>query len=605
MKPPTTSARDRRVAILKGGARKTRRLFAEGLQAQVFETGDEIQFLDWSLRVAEPKTGRLNFGAFPFQPAMYRAMGDKTRRQVVVRKATQVGVSAMSVRWALYMSDLHRLTILYVFPTLGDVHDFSDARVGPMIEGNDYLWERIGEPYNKGLKRVGLGLVYFRGSENKRGLDSVDADGLALDEYDTLNQANIPDAERRLSGVLSAGLIRRVGVPSIPDFGIAEKYDQSDRSKWLVKCSCQHLGMDFETKEPLIVPRGRGWQEINFWENLDQQHAAIVCANCREALDVSAGQWVQQNPDSDVPGFHVSRLIVPNLRLQDVIDASKKMSAYEQEVFHNKDLGLPFAAKDARLSADEVRAAQRADIKLVTGYGGTNVVTMGIDVASERALNVRISEHLDEETKLALWIGEVEDTPDGFSAFDNLGLLMERFHVNMACIDHLPETRLGRAFIERFAGRVYFASYATNQKDPLVVDDNMRVASVRRTIALDATVEMVRRQRNLLPAVLPEGYLSHMTSNIRKVTRTEDDVVKVVWVATRPDDYFQAEVYDLLATELFYRRVLLDDAERDVLTPLDDMLAFKRSEIADYDEAEPWQPGPDDGAGDSMYDHAV
>jgi hypothetical protein len=598
-KTAVASAHERRQAIQRTKKNNSLQI-GEGLTATVLHRGDEVKFLEWSLKVPEPKTGKLNFRQFPFQPAMYRAMGDRTIREVVVRKSTQVGVSAMTVRWALYMADRDGLTILYVFPTLGDVHDFSDARVGPMIDGSEYLWDRKGEPYNKGLKRVGIGLVYFRGSENKRGLDSVDADGLVLDEYDTLNQANIPDAERRLSGVLSAGLIRRVGVPSIPEFGVAEKYDESDRRKWLVKCECKHLGEDHETKLPLRAPRGRGWQEIDFWDNLDQKHNRIVCAGCGEPLDVAQGRWYRQQPESEIPGFHVSRLIVPGLRLSEVVKASKKTSPYELEVFHNKDLGLPYASKDARLSPDEIKAARREAVFLQTGYDGSNLVTMGVDVASERALNVRISEHLDETTKRALWIGEVEDTPDGFSAFDNLALLMERFRVNMAAIDHLPETRLARAFAERYAGRVYLAMYGANQKDPLTVDDQQRTASVRRTIALDATVEMVRRQKNLLPMNLPEGYVAHMTANIRRIERTELDEVKVRWVATRPDDYFQSEVYDLLATELFYRRVMIDEASRDVLQPLDDIIPFDRSNIDKYEGDDEWRPGPGD-SNDSMY----
>src|ERR1700737_3202521 len=134
-------------------------------------------------------------------------------------------------------ADLYGRTVLYLMPTEKAVFDFADARVTPLFE-SAYLGEKRGDPFNKGIRRIGSGLVLFRGSENKRNLDSVDADCLALDEYDTLSQANVPDAERGLSGVTSAGLIRRVGVPSLPEFGIAQRYDESDRRMWLVWCSC-------------------------------------------------------------------------------------------------------------------------------------------------------------------------------------------------------------------------------------------------------------------------------------------------------------------------------------------------------------------------------
>lgn len=586
------------------------RLASEGLKLQValsegvartFQHADKeksvhVPFLEWALRVPEPKTGTLDFSRFPFQPEMYREMGDPANREVVVRKATQIGVSAMTVRWALYESDRNARTTLYVFPTLSDVHDFSDARITPMIEGSDYLYGRKGEPQNKGLKRLGSGLCYFRGSENKRGLDSVDADGLALDEYDTLNQAHIPDAERRLSGVMSAGLIRRVGVPSLPEFGIAEKYEESDRRKWLVQCpSCDTNGDDRETKFELLLPRGAeggGWQEIDFWANVDQEQARIVCEWCRGPLDVAKGQWAAQNPSSSIPGFHASRLIVPNMRLDTVIKASKATAPAAIEVFYNKDLGLPYASKEARLSADDIKAAQSAGESrlgkgwgMVAGYAGERLVTMGVDVASSRAFNVRISEHLDEDTKRALWIGEVEEPAE-------LVALMHRFRVWSAAIDAAPEGRLSRAFEQAVPGRAWIVRLVGRQTEPWTVNDEQRTSNVVRTFALDAVVEQFRRLNNLLPWELPDGYVAHMMSNVRRVHTLTDGVTKEArWEATRPDDYAMAEVFDLLATELYYRNLLLGDATRDVLTKLDDLMPFERSQVADLEEIS-YSPGP-------------
>lgn len=589
-----------------GSRTKVGRLEAEGLEPIVViseglareflnKVSERIPLLEWSIKVPEPKTGTLNFERFPFQPAIYRAMGDAGNREVVVRKATQVGVSAMTIRWAIFEADRNGRTVLYVFPTLGDVHDFSDARVGPMIDQADFLIPRKGEPYNKGLKKIGPGLVYFRGSENKRGLDSVDADCLALDEYDTLNQAHIPDAERRLSGVMSAGLIRRVGVPSLPEFGIAEKYDESDRQKWLVQCeSCTVNGEDRETRAALLLPEGEdgtgGWQEIDFWLNVDQESESIVCAWCREPLDVGKGEWASQNPSSSIPGFHVSRLIVPGLRLSTVIKASKATAPAAIEVFYNKDLGLPYASKEARLSADDIKAAQSAgegilgpNWGLVNAYAGENLVTMGIDVASERAFNVRISEHLDENMKRALWIGEVEDPSE-------LVALAHRYRVWSAAIDAAPEGRLSRAFEQALPGRAWIVRLVARQKEPWTVDDEQRYSQVVRTFAMDAVVEQFRRLNNLLPMEIPDGYVSHMTANVRRVRELPDQRREAMWESTRPDDYAMAELFDLLATELYYRSLLLDDATRSVLTPLDDLMPFERSTVADLEDVE-YRPG--------------
>ena len=552
-----------------------------------------VPLLEWALRVPEAKSGTLNFRRFPFQPEIYEAMGSSTR-EVVVRKGTQLGISAAVVRWAIYEADRNGATILYVFPTETHVHDFSDARVTPMVDGSDYLDSRRGDPFNKGLKKFGgRGLVYFRGAENKRQLDSVDADGLALDEYDTLNQKNIPDAERRLSGPLSKGLIRRVGVPSLPQFGIGEQYDLSDRRKWLVQCGCGHLSDDAETNEALVTPRGKGWQELDFWRNIDQERGLVVCAGCAEPLDVAGGRWVAQNPDSEIIGFHVWRAMVPDTRLNELVAASRKTTPYEVETFYNKDLGRPYAAKEARLTPEDLAAATR-DYFLQPGYVGPNPVTMGVDVASERALNVRISELLGDDRKRALWIGEVD-------SFDELAALVDRYNVNLGVIDHLPETRLARSVAERFAGRIYLVSYASQgQLDVLKIDEEQRRCSVRRVEAIDYAVDMVRRQRNELPVNIPEGYVAHMTSNIRRVEVDEFNRVTVRWVATRPDDYLQAETYDCVAEALWWIRQQLDEANADFYTTLDQHLEFSRSAVDNLEDLT-YSAGPEERDQDSMY----
>jgi hypothetical protein len=495
-----------------------------------------IPFLEWAQNVPEPKTGPLNFTQFPFQPDMYRVFGSDLR-DVVVRKCTQVGISALTVRWGLYQADKSGHTVLYVFPTEGDVYDFSDARVDPMVDGSEYLDARRSQPWNKGLKRIGRGLVYFRGSENKRGLDSVDADALALDEYDTLNQTNIPDAERRLSGVMSAGLIRRVGVPSLPEYGIAQRYDESDRRKWLVRCpSCDETGEDQETKKLLLVPDDAGgWQEISFWKNVDKEHYTIVCQWCREPLDVGTGQWVAQQPDGDLPGFHVSRLIVPGMPLKGIVKSSEASNPFDVEVFYNKDLGLPYVAKESRLAPDDLYAAQSAAASAIGAY----------------------------------------ELPSGYDGFN---------------------------FAARFPGRVYLVSYGDQMREAITVKDETWDITVERTVAIDAMVEQIRRQHNYLPATLPAGYVQQMTAIIRRTHILDETTGKkrVVWESTRADDYAHAETYDVVATELYWRRMGIDEQTRQTMQPLEQLMPFRRTTVNDLDDIE-YRGGPADREVDPFY----
>ena len=214
---------------------------------------------------------------------------------------------------------------------------------------------------------------------------------------------------------------------------------------------------------------------------------------------------------------------------------------------------------------------------------------MGVDVASVRALNVRISEHLDPLTthghrKRALFIGEVD-------SFKELGRLMSRYSVAFACIDHLPESRLAYGFAESFSGRVYVYHYASQQKDAISVDTPSRRVSVQRVPALDATIEVIRSQRNYLPGDLPAAYVEHMIAVRRKVEKDEYDRVTVVYESSGPDDYFQAEVYDLVATEVAKVRMEFEHHTREEVWQLDERLPFERSNLGTYGFPE-YDPGP-------------
>jgi len=547
-------------------------IHADYLQRLNVRAGVRTPFFTWAMRVPEPKTGRLDFKRFPYQVELYKDGADT--KEVVIMKATQVGVSAYLARWVMYWADVQSVTALYVFPKLKQMYDFADARVRASIMESEYLMTRIPMSFvqNKGLKQIGGGFVYFRGSESKADLDSVDADVLALDEYDTLTHAHIPDAERRLSGS-TLGLIRRVGVPSIPNWGIDKLFAESDQRNWMVRCeACNE------------------WQPITFEDNLDPDKLLIVCRKCRKALDVAIGEWVATFPDRDARGYHMPRLIVPDTNLKAIYQASLSINPSERTVFFNKDLALAYAPEEGRLSDAAIQAAQSAGggYTLASSYTGSNLVTMGVDVASVRALNVRISEWMDNGTKRALFIGKVD-------TFDGLSLLMERFAVKMAAIDHLPEGRLSRSFAEKFPGRVYLVCYDTTRSprdtEVLKVNEDARLATVRRVEAIDATFEQIRLQLNQLPEDLPDGYVKQLQSLVRVAEKDEVGRTSVSYRSTGEDDYAHAEVYDLVASELWRFRTASDHLMSEKFTPLDEMMEFQRADLSSVDDNVDYSPG--------------
>ncbi len=193
---------------------------------------------------------------------------------MVIKKATQVGVSAYCVRWAIYWAEQVGLTALYVFPYQRQLADFSAARVRPLLaeSRSSAIALADGGVRNAGLMQIGRGYLYLRGSESVADLQSVDADVLVLDEYDLLAADHIPDAERRL-GASEYGFIRRVGVPSLPGFGIAELYERSDRRRWHVRCdSCNER------------------QPVSFAENIDRERLSSDLSEAAVASSTSRAE---------------------------------------------------------------------------------------------------------------------------------------------------------------------------------------------------------------------------------------------------------------------------------------------------------------------------
>jgi phage terminase large subunit GpA-like protein len=272
----------------------TQTLYEHLRMADEQEREKRTPFLEWALRIPEPKTGRLDFRRWKFQRDMY---GDEVvnAKEVVVQKSTQVGISVWLIRSGLYWPDMKGLTAVYIFPKKVQLGEFVQQRIRPLVRTGEYLPSRVPRDHidNTFQKQIGLGFINFRGSDVIDDLDSIDADWIGFDEYDRLNQKNIEHAEHRVDAS-PLGLIRRIGNPTVDDYGVSASYEASDKRQWFVRCECGE-------RQPLV------------FEHLDQDEERLVCRipDCRRPLDVLNGEWVAEHPDRDVIGFHVSRLMDP------------------------------------------------------------------------------------------------------------------------------------------------------------------------------------------------------------------------------------------------------------------------------------------------------
>lgn len=486
--------------------------------------------LQWS-RAHRVEDGQaLDFEMFPFQIEIYEAFGDRELQTVDVMKSGQCGISAAGVSLALYAGEQWGANVVYVLPGFDDAYDFSDTRVKTAIEASQYLMSRVSSTDNKGLKKIGDAFVYFRGSGSERKALSIPADVLVLDEYDRLDQRQVPKFRKRLGAPTSLKLERRFSNPSFPEAGIHDLFLASDQREWLVRCA------KCKSEATISWDSGEG-------HYVDEDRAARVCVKCRRALTpqaIARGRWVPRHPKITRRGYHISKLIVPSQRLPELIEEHHKTDEESTQAHFNFDLGLPYSPKGGRLSRELVLACRR-DYTPPPSYAGRSWVTAGVDVG--KVLHVRITRWLDNGEAAPLHVGEIDD-------FTELAQLWRAYNVRFGLIDERPEERKAREFMEAFRGRVMLVRWSgEEQRDQIVKDDDRGLVIARRTGACDRLVAAMSNQQRLLPRDLPDGYVAQLTAPLR-VSETNARGQKVArYINEKADHYFFAECYDLLAKE--------------------------------------------------------
>jgi hypothetical protein len=563
-----------------------------------------VPFGPYALRIPEPDVGKLDMRRMPFQAEVYEETGDLPN--LVINKGTQVGMSTAFVRWCCWVADELSGRVVYVMPTQDIADDFSDDRVKRLME-QDVLSDRIpeGGTQNKRLKRIGRGMIYFRGSIQETSLDNIPARGLVLDEYDTLSQANIPVVERRV-GAQEDPLIRRLGVPTLQAYGIDKLFSGTDMRRWVV--CCDHCGE---------------WQRIT-WDNVREEEYAPgeyrgwrVCVHCEGELESllrsGGGEWVAEHPDRPTRGYHIPRLIVPGADVGAMVKASHSDDEEALKNHYNRDRAEPFETPEQRLSREAIQSCRRPGLHYAESYVGFNPVTMGIDQASSRPLNVVIREHLSPTEKRVLALLEVPvtlaapETAEGEadaavdkSALRRLAELMQVYKVQMACIDHLPDGIFANAFCAAHPGRAYKVAFNTaplarnsivtpkpNQLTDLLV-------TVKRSEWITVTLNAFRHQRNLLPLEqpLPKDYEEHLRNAVKERKTDKHGREFYVYTETGDVDWLMAELYETVATEVLKLR-MMEGAIVAGTAPTEVEPEHRTADFNDWD-AKPWSGGVDD-----------
>ncbi len=455
---------------------------------------------------------------------------------VSVMKGSQVGLSEAAVLSGIHgCSYIWPRAAIYYFPTDVDVTSFSKMRFTPLLENNP---ETLGQLIRSGAvndvhtKRIaGRAHFLFRGLKGKTSVKTVPADCLFFDELDEADPMQVEQALQRVA-VSEYKWVRYFSTPTLPEFGVHEKYLKSDQRHRMYWCEGCAKYTCLETDWPdCILPTKDG--------------PVRVCRHCKKPLGLNhpRNEWVPKFPgkmDGGMAstGYWLSQLQSIHVNLHQIWEEWERGPKY-LDVFYNHVLAQPYVDARGRLEVGQVLA--------LCGFQGMEHTSdepcaIGIDVGPE--------EH-------HVVVGRLE--PNGLirvvyiGATDWVGLdsIMDRFK-GIAVIDGLGETERARNWAKQHTTRAWCCFYTRNPKNPANFDNEKQEVTIYATAAMDRSHDLIMRGKIALPhrSDVVEEFAKHCHNVARK--RIEDEEtgeVQHTWVKLRADHYRRALNFMVLASD--------------------------------------------------------
>ena len=561
-------------------------------------------------KLSLPK-GPFSFNGRNFIRQVYRDTAD----EVVVIKGAQLGFSTMSIIRALWAVTTFPLSVIYTFPTQGNVSTFTAARINPIIASSPYLRERIQQFDSVGLKQfaripkeeqrrlaaaglpIQFSTIYFNGAQNRKDATSVDADLLIHDEEDRSDPQTIEEYQSRLYASKYKWMVR-LSTPTYPGMGIDRQWQRTDMRRWLIKCDgCNN---EFEMDFPANIEPDTYDEAI-----LKGITARFKCARCGRTITEDqrqGGRWVAERPNIPSHGYSISQMSALGTALG-VLDQFKK--ATFPGAFWNLVMARPWQEGTSAMTREAILARQDENVvgegNVYPRYedGGRGLgCTMGVDVGKFLDVVIGITDRGIPRTIEMKRLG-------GDSKWDDLSELMIKYGIVNCVIDSQPEDHMAHQFANKWAGRVYRCRYSDGRVKELKFDAVTHSVSAPRTEILTASsIELLTKR--ILPrydgSEAYEAFIKHHENSKRvPIYRTLEsmdisiasegmgeetvDRERMVdfyeWRETGPDHLFHASTYEMMARLGYHASVGL---------PSNGFVSINRFKIASEREARPLSP---------------
>lgn len=509
---------------------------------------------EWIETNTKIKGENFSFENHEYQLAILRDQA----QEVNIRKCSQIGLTELTVRYTLAVSRiLDGFSTIYTLPTADMATKFSKTRIDPVIESSEDLTFAVSKDVdNTEMKRLGDSFIYFKGTFGTKAAISTPADLLVHDEYDFSDLEVLSSYQSRLTHS-AYKLQRNFSTPTIPGFGISEKFANSKRRWQMVKCChCNHSFLPDYFEHVKIPGFDSDLRSINAnnLKAIDYKNARLLCPHCGKTPDLSPPYrtWVVENPEDnyDSSGWQITPFDAPAIiTVPDLIVASTRYKRYED--FINFNLGLPAESKENSLTREELLALH------LDGTPSFSTHVMGVDMgvtchAVIAGVNPDGTLHVVHREKIAL---------------PNLTKrrleLASKYRLAMSVFDAYPYTETILRMQDEDPN--LFASVYTTSKSMEIykvknVEENaekgklgLRQVDVNRNKAFDDLMMTVREgQIYFCKDQYTDEFITHCLDMKRIQAFTQDQEMQFVWKKSEKgnDHFFHSLLYCFIAAKL-------------------------------------------------------
>jgi hypothetical protein len=513
---------------------------------KVYEQSPKLTF---ALKHHRTSTGELmRFDNRPWLIPVYEDESDR----MVIQKSSKTCITEFALLTLFYQCK-QGLSCMYILPDQPIRNRFITTRFDPMVarvkEYRDHMSVKRKDVDAKELKTIYGATAAFVGAHRPGTFYEFTSDFNFYDELDQCNPTALVYAQDR---TLAAETDRwyKIGNPTIEGTGINEAYENSDKKQWMLKCPRCNESQVLDWFVNFVREEDKATYSLldsSVDGNGGDAHA--VCRRCNKPIDrLGLGEWVAENRDNPVSGYHVSRLfgapgndfatLRPVIReMFEAFTEAQNIKIKEQR-FWNNLLGIPFASEGSKftesLLASCVTEGYRMPDRIAEG-----TTFAGVDVGTRLHLHIA---KIENGMRRKVFIGTCTD-------FNDLQLKCHQFKVSRGIIDALPETHKAKEWCQAHPGwyRCYYVK-SEKAKTPIDVDHKEQVVNVNRTWALDAAFATYLQGAVHLPIDFRSLDDGEFVKQMRAATRVKnEDKNRYEWQeAGKPDHHQHADCYENL-----------------------------------------------------------